>query len=488
MQEAVDIAETGSQTIQATDTEWNTGVQDSEFAIQVDRLSKIFRLYENPVDRLKESIHPRRKKYHTPFYALKDVSFSIRQGETVGIVGRNGSGKSTLLKIITGVLSPSGGNVQVNGKVSAILELGSGFNPELSGLENVFFSGMLMGYSHADMEQRLDAILSFADIGEFIHQPVKTYSSGMMVRLAFSVQTMVDAKILIVDEALAVGDEAFQRKCYARLERLCEHGTTLLYVSHHAASVVALCNHAILLHRGDLIVQGKPKFVVSRYQRIAHASGEQVDKLVRDIKAGKALESDREPGATAKADSTPAENAVVPKVLPQRQEETQSARFDPHMAPKSTVVYDSYGATIRNPRITTPDGRQVNVLVRGDTYQLRYEATFEDDAEDVFFAMLIKNNAGFPLGGSRSSSLRSKIRSIPKGTSYAVCFEFSCLLAPGFYFMNSGIQGSSSSTAGPFLHRILDIAMFRVQEEVDGSMTGIVDFRIEPSFTIETAE
>ncbi len=457
--------------------------QASDHAIRVENLSKVFRLYENPVDRLKESIHPLRRRYHKPFYALKDINFTINPGETVGIVGRNGSGKSTLLKIITGVLTPTSGTVAVNGKVSAILELGSGFNPELSGLENVFFSGMLMGYSREEMEKRLDSILSFADIGDFVLQPVKTYSSGMMVRLAFSVQTMVDAKILIVDEALAVGDEAFQRKCYARLERLCEQGTTLLYVSHHAASVVSLCNKAILLHRGDLVVQGQPKFVVSRYQRIAHASADVVDELVQAIKSGQCLDDDDFPRPY-----DPEMGLDGSGSSPVSQDGPLEACYDPHLVPKSTVVYDSYGATIRNPRITTPDGVQVNVLLRGETYELRYLATFEEDAEDVFFGMMLKNNAGFPLGGSLSSSLRSKIRTVSKGTQYEVCFSFSCLLAPGVYFFNSGIQGIGPSGTGPYLHRILDIVMFRVQEEADMSMTGIVDFCVAPSCTAVTQD
>ncbi len=473
--------DTNRQSHQNLIEEPDTPEQGRDCAIRVENLSKVFRLYENPVDRLKESIHPRRRRYHTPFYALKDISFTINAGETVGIVGRNGSGKSTLLKIITGVLTPTSGTVDVNGKVSAILELGSGFNPELSGLENVFFSGMLMGYSREEMEKRLDAILSFADIGAFVQQPVKTYSSGMMVRLAFSVQTMVDAKILIVDEALAVGDEAFQRKCYARLERLCEQGTTLLYVSHHAASVVSLCNKAILLHRGDLVVQGQPKFVVSRYQRIAHASGDMVDDLVRAIKAGESLDDEEFPRQfdPELAGQNDAGN-------PEGQDGPLEAHFDPHLVPKSMVVYDSYGATIRNPRITTPDGTPVNVLVRGDRYELRYLATFEEDAEDVFFGMMLKNNAGFPLGGSLSSSLRSKIRSVSKGTQYEVCFSFACLLAPGVYFFNSGIQGLGPVATGPYLHRILDVVMFRVLEEPEMSLTGIVDFCVEPSCTIVT--
>ncbi|HPH04166.1 MAG TPA: ABC transporter ATP-binding protein, partial [Spirochaetota bacterium] len=189
-----------------------------DIAISVEHVSKVYRLYDKPVDRLKESLHPLRKKYHRDFHALDDVSFEVKKGETVGIIGQNGSGKSTLLKIITGVLTPSCGQVRVNGRVSALLELGTGFNPELTGIENVYFSGTVMGYTREEMDVRLDEILAFADIGEFVRQPVKTYSSGMFVRLAFAVAIKSNPEIMIVDEALAVGDMNFQAKCMTALD------------------------------------------------------------------------------------------------------------------------------------------------------------------------------------------------------------------------------------------------------------------------------
>ena len=192
---------------------------NSDIAIKVENLSKIYKLYNRPVDRMKESLHPFRKKYHKEFFALNDVSFELKKGETLGIIGKNGSGKSTLLKIITGVLAPASGSVYVNGKVSALLELGAGFNPEMSGIENVFFQGAIMGYSRQEMDSKIDEILSFADIGEFVYQPVKTYSSGMFARLAFAVAMSVwILTILIVDEALAVGDARFVKKCYERMD------------------------------------------------------------------------------------------------------------------------------------------------------------------------------------------------------------------------------------------------------------------------------
>jgi len=236
-------------------------------AIQVANLTKIYPLYNKPSDRLREAMSIfRKKKYHQDFYALNDVSFEIEQGETVGIIGKNGSGKSTLLKIITGVLTPTSGSVKVNGRVSALLELGAGFNPELSGIENVYFNGMIMGYSKKEMDEKLDDILSFADIGDFVNQPVKMYSSGMFVRLAFSVATNINPDILIVDEALSVGDMFFQAKCMTKMKKMIDDGNvTLLFVSHSMDAVKALCQKSILLSNGKVIMNGKSAEVVEKY-------------------------------------------------------------------------------------------------------------------------------------------------------------------------------------------------------------------------------
>ncbi len=239
----------------------------NDIAIRVENLSKIYRLYDRPVDRLKESIHPLRKKYHRDFYALKDVSFEVKKGETVGIIGKNGSGKSTLLKILTGVLTPSSGKVEVNGKVSALLELGAGFNPEFTGIENIYLNGTIMGYSKEEIDAKLDDILDFADIGDFVHQPVKMYSSGMFVRLAFAVQACIDPEILVVDEALAVGDAEFTFKCINHMKRLIAKGVTVLFVTHDVQIVRSFCQRVIWVDNGEINLNGQPHYVTSEYIR-----------------------------------------------------------------------------------------------------------------------------------------------------------------------------------------------------------------------------
>jgi lipopolysaccharide transport system ATP-binding protein len=240
-------------------------MKETDIVIQAEKLSKCYRLYERPIDRLKESLHPKGRKYHQEFYALRDVSFQIKRGETLGILGRNGSGKSTLLKILAGVLTPTSGQVHVTGRVSALLELGAGFNPELTGRENIYLQGSLMGFSRQEMDVRQKAIREYADIDAFINQPVKLYSSGMFVRLAFACAVNVEPDILIVDEALAVGDVKFQAKCFDRLKQLKKDGTSILLVTHASEQVVTHCDHALLLDGGTVVETGEPRHVANRY-------------------------------------------------------------------------------------------------------------------------------------------------------------------------------------------------------------------------------
>ncbi|MDF1881752.1 ABC transporter ATP-binding protein [Sulfurimonas sp. MAG313] len=239
----------------------------SDIAIQVDGIGKTYHIYTNPMDRLKDALNFGFKTRHEIFEALRDISFSLNKGETVGIIGTNGSGKSTLLKIIADVTKASVGEVKVHGKISAILELGTGFNPELNGLENIYLNGLILGYSKEEISEKLEDIISFSELGEFINRPVKTYSSGMYARLAFSVAINVDPDILIIDEALSVGDAAFQKKCFTRLKSLTNSGATVLFVSHSLDSVIQLCDRAVLLDKGSLIMVGETKEVTKEYNQ-----------------------------------------------------------------------------------------------------------------------------------------------------------------------------------------------------------------------------
>jgi lipopolysaccharide transport system ATP-binding protein len=267
----------------------HTTPDSSEYAIEVNGLSKCYQIYDKPSDRLKQMLMRGRKQYYKEFWALKDVSFKIKKGETVGIIGRNGSGKSTLLQMICGTLNPTGGEVKVNGRVAALLELGAGFNPEFSGVENVYMAASLYGLSKEEVDQRFDAIATFADIGDHIHQPVKTYSSGMYVRLAFAVIAHVDADILVVDEALAVGDAFFTQKCMRFLRGFMEKGT-VLFVSHDTAAVMNLCSTAIWLNNGIIQSAGIPKEISEDYLAALYEkkdSSVPVKRVIESVKSRK---------------------------------------------------------------------------------------------------------------------------------------------------------------------------------------------------------
>ena len=240
----------------------------NDIAIKAEHLSKIYKIYDNDIDRLKETFHPFHKRYSRDFFALQDVSFEIKRGENVGLIGKNGAGKSTLLKIITGVLTASGGSLEVNGRIASLLELGAGFNPDMTGLENIYMNGLLIGYDRAEMDEKIDDIVAFADIGEFINQPVKTYSSGMFARLAFSVNAFVEPDILIVDEALSVGDAFFQSKCMDKMRSMIDGGVTILFVSHDTFALKNLCERAFLMSAGKILMDAPAKEVVEVYRNM----------------------------------------------------------------------------------------------------------------------------------------------------------------------------------------------------------------------------
>ena len=442
----------------------------SEIAIKVDSLSKCYQIYEKPRDRLMQMLMRGRRQYYREFWAVKDISFEVKKGETVGIVGRNGSGKSTLLQMICGTLNPTGGSIQANGRIAALLELGSGFNPEFTGRENVYLNAAVLGLTKEDTEARFDDILEFAEIGDFIDQPVKTYSSGMLVRLAFSVAINVDPQILVVDEALSVGDELFQRKCFSRIEAIKESGATILFVSHSGATIIDLCDRAVLIDSGELLSIGSPKTIVGRYQKLLYASAEKRELIRKQIQAP-------DHSVNAKVDGHAHEEKG------ERREEEGSAlkeSFDPSLRPTSTIEYASNGATIESPVILSPSGERLNNLLRNKTYRYTYRVAFNNTATNVRFGMLIKTMTGIEIGGAHTANqISAGIPVVEGGQVFQVEFEFRCRLNPGVYFLNAGVTGCVDGT-DTYLHRLLDIEMFRVLPDSTSLATAIVDFGCIP--------
>jgi lipopolysaccharide transport system ATP-binding protein len=438
----------------------------SEIAIQLVDIAKEYRLYSRPIDRLKQAIF-RDKKYFQAVEAVKPLSVTIRRGETVGIVGRNGSGKSTLLQIIAGTLTPTTGTVAIHGRVAALLELGSGFNPDFTGRENIFLYAALLGLEPEQIKQRFGDIVAFSDIGDFIDQPVRTYSSGMHVRLAFAVAISVDPDILIVDEALAVGDEAFQRKCYSRIENFQAKGGTILFVSHAAAAVTQLCSRAILMDGGELLMDGRPKQVVNQYHRLAFATPERRLEIREELRHF----HDMPMAASAPTIETP------------KIEDRLKNAYDPGMMSRSRVDYDQDGATIVDPHLEDESGERVNLLIRGQRYIYAYRVRFDRPATDVRFGMYCRTVNGLDLAGSPSAGPRETVPHLDAGQQVDVRFSFDCRLLPGSYFLNAGASAMVGDDRR-FLHRIVDAVLFRVQPEAGLLMEGLVDLDIMPTVNV----
>ena len=335
-----------------------------EYSIEVENLSKVYKLYDKPSDRLKEALSPVKKCYHKDFYALRDLNFKIKPGETVGFVGKNGSGKSTLLKLLTEVLTPTEGSLKINGKVSALLELGAGFNNEYTGMENIYLNGTIMGYSREEMDKRVDDIVKFADIGEYINQPVKTYSSGMFVRLAFAVAINVEPDILIVDEALAVGDVRFQLKCMDKFLEFKEKGITILYVSHDINSIKRFCTRAIWINEGHLEADGDVDLITDKYLdylKMLDAQSEEKDDA-KDNTGNDAAKSVAE-GERDLESTVEIAEVVSLKIMNSRGEETEEIEHGEKVS--LTLTYYVNDTTIKNPVVGIALLRLDNLYVCG---------------------------------------------------------------------------------------------------------------------------
>ena len=394
-----------------------------EVIIKAEHLSKVYKIYEKDIDRLKETFHPFHKRYSRDFYALQDISFEIKRGENIGLVGKNGAGKSTLLKIITGVLTPTSGNISVNGKIASLLELGAGFNPDMTGIENIYMNGLLMGHQREEMDEKIDDIVAFADIGEFINQPVKTYSSGMFARLAFSVNAFVEPDILIIDEALSVGDAFFQSKCMDKMRTMIDGGVTVLFVSHDTFAVKNLCERAFYLKSGKLVMDGPASEVTEEYNR-------SIIEMRRNYK-------------TKKDDHI---TLLMKEIkLSQKNDDTQDFKIplDAESLERGKNIFlknSSYQriqdgrANFLNVQFMNLDGELVNEVVFGQEVILRMIIKFNQDIDCLGMGYHIRNSTGIDLIYSDSRFNKTKaIFDAKRDEVYIIDWKFKVALRPELY-------------------------------------------------------
>lgn len=377
--------------------------------IEIKNITKIYNLYNKPSDRLKEALFSRKSR-HTEFAALNDVSFGVRKGEILGIIGKNGSGKSTILKIITNVLTPTSGECIVKGKIAALLELGAGFNMEYTGIENIYLNGQMIGFSKEEMDKKLQDIIDFADIGEHIYQPVKTYSSGMFARLAFSVAISVDPDILIVDEALSVGDVFFQNKCYRRFEEFRDKGKTILFVTHDMGSVIRYCNRCVLLNAGKKVGEGKPQEMVDLYKRIMVGQW-----------------NENEANNSTIANSIDTTNLNVNSLW------KEQISTNPDME-----VYGDGRAEIIDFGIFSDSGNIGNNVYKGDYYTVKMKVRINDNNLNPIFAFKLRDVKGTELTGTNTMLEDIDTSHCKKGDIVTISFRQKQYLQPGQYLVSLG--------------------------------------------------
>lgn len=437
----------------------------SEISIKVENLSKCYQIYDQPRDRLKQFVVPRlqrsigqpSRQYFREFWALKDVSFEVKRGETVGIIGRNGSGKSTLLQMICGTLNPTEGSIQTHGRIAALLELGSGFNPEFSGRDNVFMNGAVLGLSREEIDQRFDSIAAFADIGDFVDQPVKTYSSGMMVRLAFAVQAQVSPDILIVDEALAVGDAKFQAKCFERLRQLKEDGTSILLVTHSSEQIVTHCSKAILLDAGVPVEYGEPRHVVNRYMDILFGKEKYETPALPKSEVAKVQVIQESSG-----------------VLLSTTDDVFSTRhgYNPH-----EYRWGDGTAAILDYCLSADGDLYPSAINTGQRVVLSLSIKFLHTLVRPILGITIKTREGVTVYGVNSETLRfCSFQSLgAAGSVVEATAAFACRLAPGDYFVSLGIATKEGENVIPHDRRYDAI---HLQIRPEKSFFGLVDLSL----------
>lgn len=439
-------------------------MEEAEKIISVDQVSKVYRLYDKPIDRLLESISLRKKSYHKDFYALRDISFSVGRGEAVGIIGTNGSGKSTMLKIITGVLSATTGKVESRGSICALLELGAGFNQDYTGIENIYMNGTMMGFSKAEMDEKLPAILEFADIGDFVYQPVKSYSSGMFVRLAFALYISIDPEVLIVDEALSVGDVFFQAKCYHRMDELKRKGTTILMVTHDLGSVMKYCDRVVLFHKGEKVGEGLPGQMVDKYKKILAGKDPHAEQFMEEQNflgnvdeeaaetAGVAGTTGQDAsignagtaGTTEKNAGTVIASETAESASPEAVQSSQKPLgfMKDHLTLNpSSQQYGNGKAEILDFGVLDKDGRPSNVLLKGEEFSIKERIVFHDDIAAPIFTFTIKDKRGMDLSGTNTLFEGKEIPAVKKGDEYYCTFTQRMNLQGGEYLLSISCTG-----------------------------------------------
>lgn len=403
---------------------------ETGYAIQVNDVSKVYKLFDNNADRLRDALGLTRKTLYKEHYALNKVSFNVRKGESVGIIGVNGAGKSTILKIITGVLQPTSGDVTINGRISALLELGAGFNPEYTGLRNVYLNGMMIGFTKEEIDAKLDDILKFADIGEFINQPVKSYSSGMFVRLAFAVAINIDPEILIVDEALSVGDVFFQNKCFKKFEDFRKQGKTIIFVSHDLGSIRKYCDRVILLNKGQKIGDGKTAEVIDMYKKILVKQSEKKSNSI--------------------STKTPDENSW-----------RKYYAINPEC--------DEYGdkqAEIVDFAIIDHTGKYTNVLTKGDEFKIRVKIRANEDVHEPISTFTIKTLKGTDVTGTNTMFEDVFLGDLKAGEERIVTFTQNMNIQGGEYLLSISCTHYEGDELRAF-HRLYDVISLTVISEKD---------------------
>jgi len=400
----------------------------SNTAIKVSHLTKVYKLYDKPINRLKESLHPLKKQYHKEFYALDDVNFEIKKGETVGVIGKNGAGKSTLLKIITGVLTPTSGHVHVHGRIASLLELGAGFNPEYTGIENIYLQGTLMGYKHEEMETKIDEILAFADIGDFVHQPVKSYSSGMFARLAFAIAINVDPDILIVDEALAVGDAAFVLKCMTKMKEIKEKGATILLVTHDTQSIKTFTSKSIWINEGKLHIFGNSNLVCERYMEHMYSNERNRKK----------------------------EHKVT----------SEKKQTDLIAIPRSSKRWGSKEIEIRGYNLFDDKGRNKDFFEWNENINLEMQVVSHKkftkaEVLNISFALAFRNKQGLDILVVSTIEDNIKLKEINQNSIFNINFKVKNILKPDDYFLVMAIENNDLTNI-EYLDFIEDAISFKV--------------------------